>query len=296
MTVRRLGTRGSDLALAQVRIVLGALARAAPGARFEIVILATDGDLQPQRPIDALWPVGGFVGTIEQALLDGRIDVAVHSHKDLPSQETPGLRIAAIPARAAPQDVLITAAPVDLAALPAGLRIGTSSARRAAQLRRLGPVEPVPMRGNVPSRLERVGRDLDGVMLAAAGIDRLGLRPAQRIDLPVDVVVPAPAQGALAVQVRSDDDATAAIVRAIHDEAAGRCVAAERAVLTALHAGCQAALGALAALEGDEVAVHGQLYADDGDRWIEATARDRDPGAAGRAVAARLFEGAGGAQ
>lgn len=283
----RVGTRGSELALRQTRWVCDLLRAVHAGLEFEEVVIKTHGDIATGQPLDTDFPVGGFVGAIEQALLDERIVFAVHSYKDLPTAATPGLVIAAVPAREAPHDVLVTCQPVDLSSLPRGIRLGTSSPRRAAQMRRQGEVEIVPIRGNVPSRIAQVGKGLDGVVLAAAGLKRLGLHPPNRIDLPVDRFVPAPAQGALAVQVR-EGDPKVTLLAVIEHNPSRRSVEAERSFLRHLHAGCHTPVGALATVSGSTIALHGQLFSDDGLRMAEGTATGDDPQSLGRSWADHL--------
>lgn len=288
MTLIRVGTRGSDLALWQTRWVCGLLQQAHPELRFEEVVIRTHGDIAAGQPLDHDFPVGGFVSAIELALLERRIDLAVHSYKDLPTAETPGLRVAAVPSREAPHDVLITREAAELARLPSGFRVGTSSPRRAAQLRRIAEVTIVPIRGNVPTRVAKVERELDGVMLAAAGIRRLGLRPVHMIDLPVEQFVPAPAQGALAVQTRADDPLTTKAA-AIEDSSARLAVEAERSFLRNVHAGCHTPVGALASVHEGVVSLHAQLFTDDAARMVEGVEVGRDPSALGRSLAERLL-------
>lgn len=288
MTRLRVGTRGSELALRQTRWVCDLLRSGHAGLEFDEIVIKTHGDLATGQPLDTDFPVGGFVSAIEQALLDGRIDFAVHSYKDLPTAATPGLMIAAVPTREVPHDVLVTRKPVDLSNLPRGIRLGTSSPRRAAQMRRQGEVDIVPIRGNVPSRIAQVDKGgLDGVVLAAAGLKRLGLRPPNLIDLPIDRFMPAPAQGALAVQVR-EGDAIAVLLAAIEHRPSRRAVEAERSFLRHLHAGCHTPVGALATVRGSTITLHGQLFSDDGLRMVEGTATGDDPQSLGRSWADHL--------
>jgi hydroxymethylbilane synthase len=280
MTTVRVGTRGSELAVTQTRSVCDLLSRAHPTWRCEIVTIATHGDLSPHQPMDARFPADAFVGVIERALLNRQIDLAVHSYKDLPSQTTTGLTIAAVPPREAPHDVLVTHRAVNLDHLPGGFRIGTSSPRRRAQFLRHAPVEIVPIRGNVPTRLARVhAADLDGVVVAAAGLARLRLQP--------DHVTPAPAQGALAVQTRTADPVTDAVA-AINDGPSRRAVNAERAFLDRAAAGCQSPVGALAGVDGASIELFGQLFSDDGRRVVDVIERGIDPADIGRRLARRL--------
>jgi hydroxymethylbilane synthase len=257
---------------------------------FEEVVIKTHGDIASGQPLDTDFPVGGFVSAIEQALLEGRIDFAVHSYKDLPTAATPGVMIAAVPTREVPHDVLVTREPVDLSNLPRRIRLGTSSPRRAAQFRRLADVQIVPVRGNVPTRIAQVGRGgLDGVVLAAAGLRRLGLQPPNLIDLPVDRFVPAPAQGALTVPVR-EVDAIAALLAVIEHDSSRRAVEAERSFLRNLHAGCHTPVGALATVSGTVITLHGQLFSDDGLRMVEAVETGDDPRTVGARLAERLAQ------
>ena len=290
MTRLRVGTRGSDLALRQTRWVCDLLRDAHAALEFEELVIKTHGDLATGQPLDTGFPVGGFVSAIEQALLQGRIDFAVHSYKDLPTAPTPRLMIAAVPVREVPHDVLITHDPVTLSNLPRGMRIGTSSPRRAAQLRRLADVQIVPIRGNVPTRVAKVENgEIDGVVLAAAGLKRLALRPPKLIDLPIDRFMPAPAQGALAVQVR-EGDAIAALLAVIEHRPSRCAVEAERAFLRNLHAGCHTPVGALAMVFDGTISLHGQLFSDDGVHIVEGVETGDDPHTIGARLAERLAQ------
>ncbi len=289
MTTLRVGTRGSDLAIWQTRWVCDRLREAHPSLTIEEVIIKTHGDTATQQLFDADWPVGGFVGAIEQALAGDQIDFAVHSYKDLQTAETPGLVIAAVPAREVVHDILVTAEPVDLDNLRAGFRLGTSSPRRIAQFRRLGDVETVPIRGNVPTRIAKMEREgLDGVVLAAAGVRRLGLNPPNVVDLPTDRFVPAPAQGALAIQAR-DGDRAVELLAALDDEPSRRTVAAERSFLGGINAGCHVPVGSLATIDSRGVSLHAQLFSDDGNRLAEGVETGDDAPAVGRRLAERLL-------
>lgn len=284
----RVGTRGSDLALWQTEWVSRHLRAAYPALEIDRIIITTHGDTAVDQPFSADWPTGGFVGAIEQALVAGRIDFAVHSFKDLPTARTGGLTIAAVPKREVVHDVLFTRERVALDSLPPGFKIATSSPRRAAQLRRLGNVQIVPIRGNVPTRLKKLDcGEFDGVVLAAAGVTRLELSGPHRIDLPVERFVPSPAQGALAVQSREEPEAIE-ILRAIEDADSHRRVTAERAFLKEIGAGCHIPVGALATLNGPSISLHGQLFSDDGSQSAEATESGTDPEPLGRQLAQRL--------
>jgi hydroxymethylbilane synthase len=289
MSVLRIGTRGSPLALRQTEVVCDALRRAHPSLRLEVVTIKTAADLHPEAAIGEGWPVGGFTSALEETLAAGTIDVAVHSHKDLPTRAAPGLIVAAVPTRGPASDVLVTERPVGLSEVPAGFRIGTSSPRRAAQLRRFVPgAVVVPIRGNVTTRLEKVGGAVDGVVLALAGLVRLGTAPPHALELPQERFVPAPGQGALAVQAREGEPTLRDLLRAIHDEAAARQVAAERAFLARLGPGCRTAAAALARGERGSLVLHGQLFGAEGRAMVEGRERGGDPLIMGTALADRL--------
>jgi hydroxymethylbilane synthase len=289
VTALHVGTRGSDLALRQTGWVCDRLREAHPSLVVEQVIIKTHGDLVPDQHFGPAWPEGAFVTALEHALLEQRIDVAVHSYKDLPTALTEGLDIAAIPIREAPHDVLLTRTATRLTDLPAGARIGTNSPRRAAQIRRLRAVEIVPIRGNVPTRIAKLEREgLDGVILAAAGLNRLGIDHPHRIDLPPEQFLPAPAQGALAVQVRAGS-ATARLVAAIDDPATRRTVTAERSLLREIGAGCHAPVGALATVRADLVSLRGRLFSDDQTRDVTGTETGPGPEEVGVRLARRML-------
>ncbi len=296
MTAVRIATRGSDLALWQARHV-GERIAAALGVETELVPLKTTGD----RLQGSLAKVGGkglFVAEIEEALLDGRAEVAVHSAKDLPAETHPELVLAAFPERADPRDALVTRRPGErLATLPEGARVGTGSVRRGAQLRRLREdLEIVPLRGNVPTRLSKLEEeDLDAVVLACAGLDRLGFgeRVAERID--PEALLPSVAQGALAVQARRDGPLARELGEALgHPETAAR-VGAERAFLTGIGGDCNTPLAALALREGAELWLRGLVIAPDGARLASAERRvAEDAAESGGAQLARDVLDAGG--
>jgi hydroxymethylbilane synthase len=252
MTIR-VGTRASRLATTQSGHV-AQLLRDALGRDVELVEVTTEGDVS-RAPLATFGGVGVFVGALRDALLRGQVDLAVHSLKDLPTAPHERITVAAVPQREDPRDVVVARDGLTLGELPAGARIGTGSPRRAAQLRALGlGFEVVPIRGNVDTRIRKVHEgDVDAVVLARAGIARLG-----RMDEVTEVLdplqmLPAPGQGALAVECRSDDtDLLADVRNAIDDRRARAAVTAERAVLAALEAGCSAPVGALADIaEGD---------------------------------------------
>ena len=247
----RLGTRGSALALAQSSTIAAALREL--GAAVELVTVRTLGD---DRPPDTTWGEGAFVGAIESALLAGGVDLGVHSAKDVPTTEAPRLAIAAYPGREDPRDALVGRWPgTTLESLPPGARVGTDSPRRAAFLRAARPDLLVhPLHGNVDTRLRRLDTgETDALVLAVAGLSRLGR--ADRIGqiLPVDLIPPAPGQGSLAVQCRADDEIALAWISRLDDPATRAAVEAERGFLRATGGGCRAPIGALARVEGDEI-------------------------------------------
>jgi hydroxymethylbilane synthase len=248
----RLGTRRSALATTQSEWVAQRLR--ALGHTVELVEVTTEGDTSTAS-LSTLGGTGVFAAALRRALLDGRVDLAVHSLKDLPTTPEPGLVVAAIPVREDPRDVLVSSAGVTLGQLPTGSVVGTGSPRRVAQLAALGlGLEFKDIRGNVDTRIAMV-RDgaLDAVVLARAGLSRLGrLDEAGEVLDPLQVL-PAPGQGALAVECREDDAATIAVVRELEDPDTRAAVTAERAVLAALEAGCSAPVGALAeVVEGED--------------------------------------------
>jgi hydroxymethylbilane synthase len=251
ITTLRLGTRRSALATAQSRMVAADLEAAAVlsghPVRVELVEITTAGDVSP-APLSSFGGVGVFVSTLREALLDGRIDLAVHSLKDLPTAPFPGLALAAVPVREAPNDVLITADGRGLAQLPDGARVGTGSPRRAAQLRAALPgVKIVDIRGNVDTRLRLVTEgELDAVVLALAGLRRLGRDGEASEVLPLTVMLPAPGQGALGLECRAEDATVLAALAPLDDPRTRAAITAERALLARLEAGCAAPLGALA--------------------------------------------------
>ena len=251
MTAIRLGTRGSKLALVQSELVAQRLRRA--GHEVVSFPIVTEGDM---RPIDMSPGEGVFVAAIARALLTDEIDIAVHSAKDVPLEEDPGLMIAAYPERADPRDVLITRhGGASLQSLAPGAVVGTDSPRRAGFVLAMRPdLRVIPLHGNVETRLRRLDEGVaDAIILAAAGIDRLGLqtRIDQRFD--PDVVAPAPGQGALAVQVRRSDRGIVELIAAIDDRDIRLSVETEREVLKATGGTCRAPVGALASVRYDEL-------------------------------------------
>jgi hydroxymethylbilane synthase len=293
----RLGTRGSALALAQSRLTADALT-AATGRPVELVRIVTTGD-RSTAPVAQLG-VGVFVSALRDALLAGEIDFAVHSYKDLPTAVPARLHIAAVPHREDPRDVLIAKGDRGLAELPPGSVIGTGAVRRIAQLHALGlELQVTPIRGNVDSRIARVHgpeADLDAVVLARAGVARLGRTAEITETLDPMLMLPAPAQGALAVECRADD-ADLVELLAVLDHAPSRAaVVAERAMLATLEAGCSAPVAAHAELaegeNGDEIYLRGAVISPDGSRAIRLsrTGTPADAAEIGKALAADLLD------
>ncbi len=284
----RLGTRRSPLARAQARAVADALARVL-GRPVELVDVTTRGDLDPS-PLARIGGTGVFVSALRDALLSGSVDVAVHSLKDLPTAPPEGIRLAAVPARADARDALV--GPTSMSELAPGARVGTGSPRRAAVLASWG-LQPVPVRGNVDTRLAMVAdSDLDGVVLALAGLTRLRRDDVPMVVLDPSVMVPAPGQGALAVETRVDapDDLAEAVATLDHPSTRA-AVVAERAVLARLEAGCSAPVGALALAEPDTLTVHARTWSADGSVVVDAhAAGSRDQAEAlGHAAAETLL-------
>jgi hydroxymethylbilane synthase len=263
------GTRGSSLARVQTELVLAALRARWSGLPIETKVIKTEGDRKLDVSVNELGK-GAFVKEIEVALLNGEIDLAVHSCKDLPTDAVPGLTLAAFPQRANPFDVLVSQGGRKLAELPAGALIGTSSRRRKAQLLMHRPdLRIADIRGNVDTRLRKLDAgQYDAVILAAAGLERLGwLHRATEI-LEPEVMLPAPAQGALAVQAREDDDMTLSLLVPLNDTATQAAVTAERAFLRALGGGCRVPIAAYAQAEAGRLTLHGLVAADDGSRHV----------------------------
>jgi hydroxymethylbilane synthase len=296
----RLGTRGSALALAQSGHVADAL-RERTGRHVELVRVLTRGDVDSSA-IAQIGGTGVFVTALREALLAGEVDLAVHSFKDLPTADAPGLAVAAVPPREDPRDALVARDGLTLGELPSGARIGTGSPRRAAQLRALGlGLDVVPIRGNVDTRIGFVrDGELDAVLLARAGLSRLGrLAEVTEVVDPLQML-PAPAQGALAVECREDEDDLRSLLAVLDDADARAAVGAERALLAALEAGCTAPVGALAEVaEGDpddpgalEVSLRGLVAALDGSDTVRlsATGAVDDAESVGRRLAAELLD------
>ena len=286
----RVATRGSELARHQTDVVRARLGRRT-GIDVEVVVVTTTGDARTDVPIHSLGGTGVFVKEVQEAVLAGDADLAVHSAKDLPSQTAPGLALAAVTERGDPRDALVGSR---LADLPPGARVGTGAVRRRAQLANLRPdLVFGELRGNIATRLARAV-DFDAVVVASVALTRLGLddRIAERLD--PDVLVPQVGQGAIAVECRADDDDTRAALAVIDDDDAHRAVAAERAFLARLGGGCDLPCGGHATVGPDGIALTVLLASLDGARVLRAGATGTDPVAVGEEAARRLLDDEGG--
>ncbi len=261
-----IGTRGSDLALWQAEFVRESLERGFPETQFEVKIIRTTGDDVLDVSLAKIGDKGLFTRQIEAELLSGNIDLAVHSLKDLQTEQPEGLVIGAVCKREKPNDVLISREGMTLDELPHSAKIATGSLRRRSQLLNYRPdLEISDIRGNVVTRFKKYDEsDLNGMVLAYAGVERLGL--GERISqlIPVDVLIPAVGQGSVAVEIRCDDKDVAAIVSRLDDITTRKCVTAERAFLRRLEGGCQVPIGGYATLDGDTVTLNGVVGSLDG--------------------------------
>jgi hydroxymethylbilane synthase len=263
----RLGSRKSPMAIVQSELV-AALITERTGRPVEIVGVTTLGDVS-RAQLTQIGGTGVFVSALREALLGGEVDLAVHSLKDLPAGSAPGIALAAVPPRDDPRDALVARDGAKLADLPAGARIGTGSPRRAAQLLAIrGDLQTVPIRGNAGTRLRQVtDGELDGVVLAAAGLARIGQQNAISQVFEPDEMLPAPGQGALAVECRDDDPELAGLLAAVNDEASMAAAVAERSLLEALAAGCSAMRAAVLSPDGTRaLRAHGSAPAADARR------------------------------
>ncbi|HDZ89070.1 MAG: hydroxymethylbilane synthase [Deltaproteobacteria bacterium] len=262
----KIGTRGSRLALMQSQWVKGEIEARHPHVRVELVRIKTTGDRVVDAPLSKIGGKGLFVKEIEEALLENRVDLAVHSMKDVPAELPDGLMLSTFPQRENPADALISAKGETLDQLFPGARVGTSSLRRGAQLLHLRPdLELVPLRGNVDTRLSKLeSGDLDAVILASAGLSRLGLSGRITHLLSFDQVLPAVGQGALGIEVRQNDVRTLDLLHFLDHKPTRTCVIAERAFLKELEGGCQVPIAGLALLEGGRLFVQGMVAELDG--------------------------------
>lgn len=290
--VLRLGSRGSALALWQARHVRDRLERIHPGLAVEIVEIRTEGDVARDRPLSRFGSRGVFVKELEAALLEERIDLAVHSLKDVPTAVAAGLELCAILEREDPRDCLVTPDGRELGGLAAGTVVGTSSPRRVAQLLAARPdLTTRDIRGNLDTRLRKLGAGEFGALLVAmAGLNRLAPAGVRGRALEPGQMLPAPGQGALAVETRAGDRRVAELVAALHHESTARAVTAERALLAALGGGCQLPVGSLATVRAEgTIALSAVVAGRHGRTVLRASGDGADPVAVGGEVARELL-------
>jgi hydroxymethylbilane synthase len=270
MKTIRVGTRSSRLAIAQTEIALAALRKAHPGVKFEVVTISTKGDVD-KRPLFTMDEKGIFEKEVNEAVLKGDVDFAVHSLKDIPSDLSEELIVACIPKRASPNDVLVNDKDQKLKELAPGSTIGTSSLRRAVQLAKYRPDLNVrPIRGNVETRVKKVIRgEYDAVVLAEAGLTRIGMKDVIVERFGVRDFVPAPGQGAIAIVCRQDSKALLSMLRRIEDPSSRAEVLAERALIKKVEGGCRFPLGAVAVTNGDRITLYASVFSADGARNIK---------------------------
>jgi len=288
-----IGSRGSRLALLQAESVLARLKQANPGVEFNLTKIVTGGDRDRSIALDRIAGYGVFVKEIEEALLDGRIDVAVHSLKDMPAKIPRGLSLAAVTTRLDPGDVLVSS-DGKLAELAPGSRIGTGSLRRAVQLLACrSDLKVQPVRGNVETRVRKVDSgELDGVIVAAAGLIRLGLESRITEYLSLELFLPSVGQGALAIEIRAEDEEIADLVYPLNHEPTWQSVVAERTFLHALGGGCRAPIAALGTVSGDKLMLRGMVASASGNKILQATEEGSAmaPEALGTRLAQRMLE------
>ncbi|WP_036585727.1 hydroxymethylbilane synthase [Paenibacillus darwinianus] len=288
------GTRQSALALTQTGQVIEALERIAVKQglpyRFEIRRIVTKGDRILDVTLSKVGGKGLFVKEIEQALIDGDIDLAVHSMKDVPHALQEGLAIGAVPKRVDPRDALIAADAKSIAELPQGAKVGTSSLRRACQLKRIRPdLRLESIRGNIDSRIRKLETEgFDAIILAMAGLTRMGWEDRASAPIPADDCVPAVGQGALGIECRESDEAVRDLLALYNDGETALAVEAERSFLGALNGGCQVPIGAYATVRGSEVTLTGMVGSPDGETLLKETMAGMDAAALGRRLAKAL--------
>lgn len=297
-TIVKVGSRESALALEQTHWAIGQLSRLVPGCQFEVTKMVTKGDVILDVTLAKIGGKGLFVKEIERALLDGKVDFAVHSLKDMPGQLPVGLKLGAITQREDPRDVLVARDGLKLDELPSGAKVGTSSLRRGAQIKRYRPdLEIVPIRGNVGTRLRKLDQgDFDAIVMALAGLRRLGWADRITEIIPTAISLPAVGQGALGIEVRESDGDTQELVALLNDWETSLAARAERAFLARLEGGCQVPIGALGSHRGGRLHLDGMVADPDGSNLLRSSLEgDPDnPEAVGRALGERLLEmGAG---
>jgi hydroxymethylbilane synthase len=287
-----IATRESQLALWQAEFIQSELAKAAPGAEVTLLGMTTQGDRWLSSPLSQVGGKGLFIKELEEAMLAGRADIAVHSMKDVPAVLPEGFALPLIGYRADVRDALVSPAGQGLMDLKEGAIVGSSSLRRQAMLLAVRPdLQMRPVRGNVNTRLAKLDAgEYDALVLAAAGLERLGLEERITEKLPENLSLPAAGQGALGVECRDDAAELIALLGELQDDDVAGCVIAERAVSAGIGADCSAPLGAHAVRTGDRLQLFARLGAPDGSRMLEATATGEDPLALGQAVAAELID------
>ncbi len=293
-SIIRIGTRGSLLALKQSGDVRDALEKAWPGLIVELVIIKTTGDKILDVPLAKVGGKGLFVKEIEDALLAGSVDLAVHSMKDVPAVLPDGLEIGVVPSREDPRDVLVLHGGKALGDVPHGGRVGTSSLRRAAQVRKLRPdIRVETLRGNLETRLRKVREGMyEAIILAAAGLHRMGWQDRITAYLDPSEFLPAIGQGAIGIEIRSGDQKIQKILEPLHDPGTALAVEAERSLLRALEGGCQVPIGGFARVDGDRLELTGLVASIDGGELFRVSREGTsdDPGSLGLRVARDLLE------
>lgn len=276
----RVGTRGSNLALIQTNWAIDRLKEKFPEVEFEVKIIKTKGDKILHLSLDKIGDKGLFVKEIESQLLEGEIDLAVHSMKDMPAEVVEGLKFAAVPKREDPRDVIILREGLNsFDELPIGATIGTGSKRRKYQLLRKRPdLNIVPIRGNIETRISKIeSENLDGIVLAASGVIRADLEEKITEFLPVDLMIPAPAQGALALEIRENDEELEKMIEAIKDEISQIQIDAERSYLAGIDGSCHIPMGAYCEVDGEKLTLTGIFGDEDGEKITVASLEgDRD--------------------
>lgn len=289
----RIGTRGSKLALIQSEWIRDKIQDRHPHVRVELTVIKTTGDKIVDSPLSKIGGKGLFVKEIEDALLENRVDLAVHSMKDVPAELPDGLMLAAFPEREDPRDALISKGDVAIDQLPQKAKLGTSSLRRASQILHIRPdLEIAPLRGNVDTRLGKLnGGELDCIILATAGLKRMGLEDRISQIIPVDKILPAIGQGALGLETRRDDARTIGVIDFLNHEPTKVAVAAERAFLKELEGGCQVPIAGLAILENDILHFTGMVAELDGTRIVQhrISGDKKDAAPMGKALAHKLL-------
>jgi hydroxymethylbilane synthase len=293
MTHLRMGSRGSQLALWQAHYISGLLR--AQGHTVEIEIIKTTGDKITDVALAKVGTKGMFTKEIEEALVEHRVDLAVHSLKDLPTELSSDFEIAAITTREDPRDVLCSVNFTSIEDLPQHANVGTSSLRRQAQLKALrSDLQTHPLRGNVDTRLRKLeSGDYDAIILAAAGLNRLGKTELIRQVIPVDVMTPAAGQGALAIEIRNGDNATRALIAFLDDAAARAATTCERALLNKLGGGCQVPIGAFAEVKAGRLRLHALVAHPNGTKVLRETREGDDPVRLGEEVGEVLLRRGG---